>query len=148
MTLGVLFMRFPDRFYLLRNALFVSGAIGLVFFAAFPVAPPRLGGLDLVDTLAEEPTLRSYHLLPSVRADLLMKLGRYDEARVEFERAAELTGNARERDLSLERAARAADDRFLQRGLDLFREGRLAEPHVGEGRARPPGVARQQVERG
>lgn len=52
-TLGVLFMRFPDRFYLLRNALFVSGAIGLVFFVTFPVAPPRLGGLDLVDTVTQ-----------------------------------------------------------------------------------------------
>lgn len=52
-TLTILFMRFPDRFYLLRNALFVSGAIGLIVFATFPVVPPRLGGLDLVDTVTE-----------------------------------------------------------------------------------------------
>jgi hypothetical protein len=51
LTLGVLFARAPDRFYLLRNAMFVSGAIGLVFFALMPVAPPRLGVLDLVDTI-------------------------------------------------------------------------------------------------
>lgn len=52
-SLTVLFLRFPDRFYLLRNALFVSGAIGLIVFATLPVAPPRLGGLDLVDTVTE-----------------------------------------------------------------------------------------------
>ena len=62
-------------------------------------------GLELVDALGEEPSLRSYHLLPSVRGDLLAKLGRTDEARAEFERAASLTRNARERDLLLERAA-------------------------------------------
>ncbi len=61
-------------------------------------------GLDLVDALSAEPSLRSYHLLPSVRGDLLAKLGRFDEARAEFERAASLTRNARERELLLERA--------------------------------------------
>jgi RNA polymerase sigma factor (sigma-70 family) len=65
-------------------------------------------GLALVDPLASEPSLRSYHLLPSVRGDLLAKLGRLDEARAEFERAASLTRNARERDLLLERAAACA----------------------------------------
>jgi RNA polymerase sigma-70 factor (ECF subfamily) len=64
-------------------------------------------GLDLVDTLADEPALQSYHLLPSVRGDLLGKLGRGAEARAEFERAAALTRNARERDLLLQRAAAA-----------------------------------------
>jgi len=62
-------------------------------------------GLDLVDALTAEPSLRGYHLLPSVRGDLLRKLGRADEARGEFERAASLTRNARERELLLERAA-------------------------------------------
>ena len=62
-------------------------------------------GLDLVDALASEPTLKAYHLLPSVRGDLLAKLGRLDEARREFERAASLTRNGRERALLLERAA-------------------------------------------
>jgi RNA polymerase sigma factor (sigma-70 family) len=61
-------------------------------------------GLDLVDALASEPTLKAYHLLPSVRGDLLAKLGRADEARAEFERAASLTRNQRERVLLLERA--------------------------------------------
>ena len=61
-------------------------------------------GLELVDALTSEPSLKSYHLLPSVRGDLLSKLGRFDEARAEFERAASLTRNARERDLLLERA--------------------------------------------
>ena len=62
-------------------------------------------GLPLVDALASEPSLRAYHLLPSVRGDLLAKLGRVDEARTEFERAASLTKNARERELLLARAA-------------------------------------------
>jgi len=62
-------------------------------------------GLELVDALTEEKALAKYHLLPSVRGDLLFKLGRLDEARREFERAAGLTRNARERALLLERAA-------------------------------------------
>jgi predicted RNA polymerase sigma factor len=61
-------------------------------------------GLDLVDALTSEPSLKAYHLLPSVRGDLLAKLGRFAEARAEFERAASLTRNARERELLLERA--------------------------------------------
>jgi RNA polymerase sigma-70 factor, ECF subfamily len=61
-------------------------------------------GLDLVDSLRDEPSLRSYHLLPAVRADLLIKLGRPNEARSELERAASLTRNERERALLLERA--------------------------------------------
>jgi RNA polymerase sigma-70 factor, ECF subfamily len=61
-------------------------------------------GLELVDALADEPALASYHLLPSVRGDLLSKLGRHVEAREQFERAAGLTHNARERDLLLSRA--------------------------------------------
>ena len=65
-------------------------------------------GLALVDALRGEPALASYHLLPSVRGDLLAKLGRLDEARAEFERAAALTGNARERELLLARAAACA----------------------------------------
>ncbi|HEX2160742.1 MAG TPA: RNA polymerase sigma factor [Thermoleophilaceae bacterium] len=62
-------------------------------------------GLALADQLADAPALERYHLLPAVRGDLLAKLGRHDEARVEFERAAALTENARERALLLERAA-------------------------------------------
>ena len=61
-------------------------------------------GLDIVDALTDEPALSNYHLLPSVRADLLMKVGRLAEARRDFERAASLTRNARERELLLERA--------------------------------------------
>ncbi len=65
-------------------------------------------GLDIVDALTSEPSLKSYHLLPSVRGDLLRKLGRFDEARAEFERAAGLTRNAAERELLLERARACA----------------------------------------
>lgn len=61
-------------------------------------------GLALVDQIAGEPALQRYHLLPSVRGDLLMRLGRFDEARGDFERAASLTRNARERQLLLDRA--------------------------------------------
>lgn len=64
---------------------------------------PRVG-LDWVDRLTSEPSLAKYHLLPSVRGDLLEKLGRFEEARAEFERASQLTQNARERKLLLERA--------------------------------------------
>lgn len=62
-------------------------------------------GLEIVDELTSEPSLKAYHLLPSVRGDLLVKLGRDDEARAEFERAAALTRNERERELLLKRAA-------------------------------------------
>jgi RNA polymerase sigma-70 factor (ECF subfamily) len=67
-------------------------------------------GLQLVDQLVSEPSLKAYHLLPAVRGDFLVKLGRLDEARAELERAASLTQNARERDLLLERAAACARD--------------------------------------
>ena len=62
-------------------------------------------GLELVDALTSEPALEGYHLLPSVRGDFLARLGRFAEARAEFERAASLTRNARERELLLDRAA-------------------------------------------
>jgi predicted RNA polymerase sigma factor len=65
-------------------------------------------GLDVVEALVDDPALRGYHLLPAVRGDLLVKLGRTSEARSEFERAAFLTQNARERKLLLERAAKCA----------------------------------------
>ena len=65
-------------------------------------------GLDLVDQLVDEPALKNYHLLPSVRADFLTKLGRLDEAKVEFERAAAMTRNERERALLLNRATAIA----------------------------------------
>jgi RNA polymerase sigma factor (sigma-70 family) len=73
-------------------------AVGMAFGPA--------AGLELVDALMSEPSLAHYHLLPSVRGDLLTKLGRVAEARVEFHRAASLTRNARERALLLDRAAR------------------------------------------
>jgi predicted RNA polymerase sigma factor len=75
---------------------------------AVAMATGPAAGLALVDALTSEPSLKAYHLLPSVRGDLLLKLGRLDEARVEFERAASLTRNARERELLLERAAACA----------------------------------------
>jgi predicted RNA polymerase sigma factor len=67
-------------------------------------------GLEAVDALISEPSLRNYHLLPGVRADLLAKLGRSGEARAEFERAASLTRNARERELLLARARACPTD--------------------------------------
>ena len=66
-------------------------------------------GLQLADTLTTEPSLKNYHLLPSVRGDLLQKLGRRSEARAEFERAAALTRNERERELLLKRALGCSD---------------------------------------
>jgi RNA polymerase sigma factor (sigma-70 family) len=75
---------------------------------AVAMASGPAAGLELVDALYSEPALENYHLLPSVRGDLLKKLGRLDEARAEFERAAALTRNGRERQLLLERAQACA----------------------------------------
>jgi RNA polymerase sigma factor (sigma-70 family) len=85
----------PSPIVELNRAVAVSMAFG-------PAA-----GLELIDRLTAEPALRSYHLLPSVRGDLLEKVGRREEARAEFERAASLTQNERERELLLRRAERA-----------------------------------------
>jgi len=76
-------------------------AVGMAFGPA--------AGLEIVDAIASNPALAGYPWLPSVRGDLLAKLGRHDEARAEFEHAAALTRNGRERELLLERAAQSAD---------------------------------------
>jgi RNA polymerase sigma factor (sigma-70 family) len=75
---------------------------------AVAMAAGAQAGLDLIDELTAEPSLENYHLLPSVRGDLLVKLGRFDEAHAEFERAASMTRNARERELLLARARECA----------------------------------------
>jgi predicted RNA polymerase sigma factor len=72
---------------------------------AVAMAEGPAAGLTIVDDLRSDPALRGYHLLPSVRGDLLFKLGRRDEARLEFEAAAEMTGNEQERLLLRNRAA-------------------------------------------
>ena len=95
---GVLAEVMPSPIVELNRAVAVGMAYG-----------PQLA-LDLVDQLAAEPALRNYHLLPSVRGDLLQKLGRTAEAQTEFQRASELTANARERELSEQRARSAADE--------------------------------------
>ncbi|TDF91338.1 RNA polymerase sigma factor [Paenibacillus piri] len=82
----------PSLIVELNRAVAISMAFGPSF------------GLQIVDELNTEPSLTGYHLLPSVRGDLLAKLGRYDEARTEFERAASMTRNTRERELLLQRA--------------------------------------------
>jgi RNA polymerase sigma-70 factor, ECF subfamily len=84
-----------------------SPIVGLNRAVAVSMACGPQAGLELLDRLATEPSLRTYHLLPSVRGDLLAKLNRFNEARAEFERAASLTRNARERKLLLERALAA-----------------------------------------
>ena len=84
----------PSPIVELNRAVAVSMAFG-------PAA-----GLEIVDALGAEPMLQNYHLLPSVRGDLLARVGRFEEARGEFERAAALTGNAREREMLLARAER------------------------------------------
>ena len=86
----------PSPIVELNRAVAVSMAYG-----------PALG-LELVDALRSEPALKSYHLLPSVRGDLLMKLGRLGEARSEFDHAASLTRNSRERAMLLDRSRKAA----------------------------------------
>jgi RNA polymerase sigma factor (sigma-70 family) len=86
----------PSPIVELNRAVAVSHAVG------------PADGLEIVDALRDEPTLADYHLLFSVRGDLLARLERYDEARVEFEHAAELTDNVREKSLLAARAAEAA----------------------------------------
>ena len=81
---------------------------GMVITGVAEHARDRIGHLVYVDALVPEPALAHYHLLPSVRGDLLAKLGRHQEARVELERAASLTRNARERELLLDRATASA----------------------------------------
>jgi RNA polymerase sigma factor (sigma-70 family) len=86
-----------------------SPVIELNRAVAVAMASGPAAGLELVDALSGEPSLRNYHLLPSVRGDLLKKLNRFDEARAEFARAASLTQNARERELLLERVQACAN---------------------------------------
>jgi predicted RNA polymerase sigma factor len=93
---GVLAARSPSPVVELNRAVAVSMAEG-------PAA-----ALAIVDSLLADPALRDYHLLPSVRGDLLSRLGRTAEARAEFERAASLTRNERERELLSRRAAEQA----------------------------------------
>ncbi|MEU9308961.1 RNA polymerase sigma factor [Streptomyces sp. NPDC048256] len=95
---GLLAARTPSPVVELNRAVAVSMADG---------PGPALG---IVDRLVAEPTLRAYHLLPSVRGDLLLRLGRTAEAKAEFERAAELTGNERERELLRARADECRPD--------------------------------------
>lgn len=83
----------PSPIVELNRAVTISMAFGPAF------------GLQIVDELRAEPSLKGYHLLPSVRGDLLVKLGRFDEARIEFERAVSMTQNAREQELLMSRAA-------------------------------------------
>jgi len=83
----------PSPIVSLNRAVAVSMAYGLA------------AALEIVDALRNELRLRDYHLLPSVRGDLLERLGRFEEARAEFSHAASLAGNARERSLLLERMA-------------------------------------------
>jgi RNA polymerase sigma factor (sigma-70 family) len=91
--------------YAALGALSPSPVVELNRAVAISMARGPAEALPLVDALMSEPSLRGYHLLPSVRGDLLAKLGRKEEARAEFERAAQLTRNEREKTLLLERAA-------------------------------------------
>ena len=101
-----------DELALLERSPVVELNRGVAVSMAFGPA----AGLDVIDALASEPSLKGYHLLPAVRGDLLAKLGRLDEARAAFERAASLTRNERERALLLGRAAAA---RQPERGLPI-----------------------------
>ena len=94
--------------YQLLATLAPSPVVELNRAVAVAMAYGPQAGLELVDALMPDPSLRGYHLLPSVRGDLLARLGRFDEAGPEFERAAALTRNGRERELLLGRAAECA----------------------------------------
>jgi RNA polymerase sigma factor (sigma-70 family) len=97
------------EFYAELATLLRSPVIELNRAVAVSMAEGPVAGLAIVDRLVFEPALKSYHLLPSVRGDLLQKLGRYDEARAAFEAAAALAGNKRERALLKRRAAETID---------------------------------------
>ena len=96
------------RLYEALSAVTPSPVVELNRAVAVGMAFGPQAGLDLVESLLAEPLLQGYHLLPSVRADLLVKVGRLNEARLEFERAAALTRNTREREMLLERARSSA----------------------------------------
>jgi RNA polymerase sigma-70 factor (ECF subfamily) len=91
------------------SALSPSPVVELNRAVAVAMASGPAAGLEIVESLRSEPALQGYHLLPGVRGDLLFKLGRRDEARAEFERAAALTRNARERELLRARASACAE---------------------------------------
>ena len=97
------------RLYAELAAVVRSPIIELNRAVAVGMAEGPAAGLSIVDRLLHEPALKAYHLLPSVRGDLLHKLGRHEEARAAFEAAAALAGNRREQDLLRRRAAEAAD---------------------------------------
>jgi RNA polymerase sigma factor (sigma-70 family) len=97
------------RLYAELAAVVRSPIIELNRAVAVGMAEGPAAGLSIVDRLLHEPALKAYHLLPSVRGDLLHKLGRHEEARAAFETAAALAGNRREQDLLRRRAAEAAD---------------------------------------
>jgi predicted RNA polymerase sigma factor len=97
--------------YLELGAVTPSPIVELNRAVAVSMAEGPAAGLAIVDELAAEPSLRGYHLLPSVRGDLLAKLGRFAEARTELERAAAMTRNEREKTLLLARAAACASGR-------------------------------------
>ena len=86
-----------------------SPVIELNRAVAVGIAEGSAAALAIVDRLAREPALQGYHLLPNVRGDLLHKLGRYEEARAEFEAAARLAGNQREHEFLRRRAVESAD---------------------------------------
>jgi RNA polymerase sigma-70 factor, ECF subfamily len=119
--------------YAVLSGVLPSPVIELNRAVAVSMAFGAQAGLDMVDVLVAEPALQGYHLLPSVRGDLLMKLGRPDEARAEFERAAALTRNEQERELSTERA-RAAGAQAAERP-----EASPAAPQAGRERPDQPG---------
>ena len=95
--------------YAQLSALVASPVIELNRAVAVGMAEGPAAALAIVDRIAEAPVLKAYHLLGSVRGDLLFKLGRYTEARAALEAAAELAGNTREQELLRRRAAEAAD---------------------------------------
>ena len=94
--------------YAALAVLMPSPVVELNRAVAVGMASGPAAGLDIVDILRQEPSMQSYHLLATVRGDLLERLGRYEEARAEFQRAAALTGNIRERNLLNERAVRCS----------------------------------------
>lgn len=118
------------RLYEVLSRVRPSPVIELNRAVAVSMAAGPQAALELVDALAADPALRRYHLLPAVQGDLLTKLGRFSEAEAAFRRAAELTANARERELSLARAEQALAEQALAE--QAVAEQALAEQAVAE----------------
>jgi RNA polymerase sigma-70 factor (ECF subfamily) len=128
--------------YDVLSQLTASPVVELNRAVAHAMAFGPAAGLEILEPLSDESSLRTYHLLPSVRGDLLYKLGRLAEARAEFERAAALTKNAREREFLLRRAAACSAGQIQPTPVEARHYSARSAATGSRARARPTGRKR------